>query len=235
MARAPDKRGTCDGCGKSPRLLTPIESGHKLCRTCLRRLHRPSQAAVRRPATAAQHTQAVALGFSLPPGVTQHDAEIILRCTRRQFEVTPALLADDVDRLFRLQDDFLGYVADVWEELTGRVLRESEISWWEQQKLAARFVIEHREVAEIIQRVQRQRERYRQAAEQEFARSHPPGEAAPWETFRAPIAADAAHELVVRVLRERWRQYLPRRPGLLARLMRGGAAPERPAPDEEQR
>jgi hypothetical protein len=33
------EKGTCDGCGNWPRILTKIESGQYICRTCLREIH----------------------------------------------------------------------------------------------------------------------------------------------------------------------------------------------------
>jgi ribosomal protein L37AE/L43A len=38
MVQAETSKGTCEGCGKSPRVLTHIESGQWVCRSCLREI-----------------------------------------------------------------------------------------------------------------------------------------------------------------------------------------------------
>ena len=214
-------RGTCDGCGKYPRLLTHIESGQRVCRSCLRRIRAPRPPASSALATDQQFSEARALGVVLPPDVSRRDAETRLRFARRRFEITDELLSEDHDRLFRLQDDVLGYVADTWQQFAGEPLRESQVPWWDQQEFAASIVTKHRPVAIAIQRVQRQRERRRNDIEAEFATTHPGGHNVPWDAFQQRVAEDSTYHDVVRLLQRRWRTYLPKRPGLLARLLFG--------------
>ena len=66
-------RGTCQGCGKTPRLLTKIESGQLLCRTCLREIRGPERP--KHMATLEKIKELRAKGFDVSEELTKTDAQ----------------------------------------------------------------------------------------------------------------------------------------------------------------
>ena len=214
-------RGRCDGCGKQPRVLTRLESGQHLCRTCLNRLRKPKQLNPDASADSEILDEAGTLGIELPPGISNRDAVKWVGLARRQFEISDALLAEDYDQLIHLQDDVMCYVVDLWEQMTCQSPNDANIPWQSQQKFAALIVSKHRELAVTIHHVQRQRERRKQTLEQQYFAAHPDHDRLPWDTFKQPIAPDQTCQEITERLKVRWKMYLPKRPGLLGRLFGG--------------
>ena len=66
------EKGKCDACGKSPRVLTKIESGQRVCRTCLREIRPP------RPNTWATEKTIARLrdaGLDVPDDLSKEEGE----------------------------------------------------------------------------------------------------------------------------------------------------------------
>jgi hypothetical protein len=76
MSESP--RGKCDGCGNEPRVLTRIESGQFVCRTCLREIRGPKRAA--NMASLEKMKELRAKGFDVSEELTASQA-IILETT----------------------------------------------------------------------------------------------------------------------------------------------------------
>ena len=214
-------RGQCDGCGKHPRVLTRLESGQRVCRTCLNRLRKQKQPNPDAPADLEILDEAGALGIELSPGISNHDAVKWVGLARRQFEISDALLAEDYDLLIHLQDDVMCYVVDLWEQMTGQSPNDVNIPWQAQQEFAALIVGKRRELAVTIHHVQRQRERRKHELEQQYIAAPPDADSLPWDTFKQPIAPDQTCQEITERLKRCWKVYLPKRPGLLGRLFGG--------------
>ena len=65
-------RGRCEGCDKEPRILTRIESGQLVCRTCLREIRAPSPT---QSAKLEDIRQLRAGGFDVSDDLTQEECE----------------------------------------------------------------------------------------------------------------------------------------------------------------
>jgi len=68
----PKKRGKCDACGKDPRVLTTLDSGQRICRTCLRQLRPPRPAHL---ASANQINRLRSQGFDVDDETTKDEAD----------------------------------------------------------------------------------------------------------------------------------------------------------------
>jgi hypothetical protein len=95
-------RGTCDACGKSPRVLTVLDDGQGVCRTCLRHIRPPRP---RHLATLKQIDYAQRLGYRLCDDISRHDISAILG--RHHFAYY--------------------YVLDVWESIVGQRAKQQGI------------------------------------------------------------------------------------------------------------
>jgi len=217
MVRNTTIRGACEGCGKHPRVLVEIESGQRVCRSCRRRIRGPQRPKTTARPSQEQLVEAQALGLGLPPSATYAEAAQRIGLAKRQFPLTDELLAENYERLAALHDRVLCYAADVWEQLTGRSPDEAEIPWSEQQAFAALLIAQHRDLALIVDRIQRQRERRRKMLEAEHAAAHPGGPAPPPKAMKPPVAEDAHCDQIRRMLKTRWQEYLPQKPSLLRR------------------
>lgn len=96
------EKGKCDACGKSPRVLTEIESGQRVCRTCLRELRPP------RPEHLAREKDITYLrqqGFNVGDDLTKNEADRLfdlnfVRTYGKQVSFGTA--AEELDRLARV-------------------------------------------------------------------------------------------------------------------------------------
>jgi hypothetical protein len=221
MARKVQNRGQCDSCGKQPRVLTRIESGQQICRTCLRRLRQPKERDPNAPASDELIYEAYRLGVHTPADATHGQVLRMVRLARRSLPVTEEFLNSDFERLVRFQDDVISYVADAWEQITGNHPARPEVPGSEQQTFAAFLILRHRPMAVAMQRVEMQRQRYRRELEAEHAETAPPGTPFDWEAVKPPIAEDETYARLAPMLRAQWREFLPERPSLLSRWLRG--------------
>lgn len=212
-------RGRCDSCGKQPRVVTRIESGQQLCRTCLRRLRTPKERNPDAPPSDELICEAYRLGVNFPAGATHGQVLRMVRLARRWLPVTEEFLNADFDRLVRFQDDVISYVADAWEQITGVRPAQPEIPGPEQQRFAAWLILTHRPMALAMQRVEMQRQRFRRELEAEHAATAP-GTPFDWDAVKPPIAEDETYACLVPILRSEWSEYLPHRPSRFARWLR---------------
>lgn len=76
LRRYVSKRGSCEMCGNSPRLLTRIDSGHVVCRTCLTEF-KPAEKAYRASAYARQTIKLAGLTLSAVP--TPEEVSLLMK------------------------------------------------------------------------------------------------------------------------------------------------------------
>jgi hypothetical protein len=224
MVRKLQIRGRCDSCGKQPRVLVRIESGQRICRTCLRRLRVPKERDPKAPASDELLCEAYRLGVHTPADATYGQVLRMVRLARRCLPVTEEFVNADFDRLVRFQDDLISYVADAWEQITRVRPAQPEVPGPEQQTFAALLILKYRPMAQAMQRVEMQRQRLRRELEDEHAAMAPPGTPFDWDAVKPPIAEDETYARLAPLLREQWKEYLPQRPKLFSRWLRGRQA-----------
>jgi hypothetical protein len=105
---AEKKKGECEGCRNCPRVLTQIESGQWVCRSCLREIRGPRISYVSAGAVASLRKK----GFNVPDKVTREEYHRLadeyqrtwqLREIRKaRMRVADDTSLDDLDRLWRI-------------------------------------------------------------------------------------------------------------------------------------
>lgn len=116
--------GTCELCGKSPRVCRQLDSGQWVCHTCLR-VFKPQKSRVDpdAPATEKQIAYAHRLGIEVPPGATRRLATKMITLRKKGFLLTDELLAQELDDTCFLHDEVKFYVMDLWENWRGSARR----------------------------------------------------------------------------------------------------------------
>ena len=100
------RKGKCDGCDKSPRVLSRLESGHWVCRTCMRHLSPPKKDL----ANADTVTYLRNAGIPVPDRLTKAEARRLcninfVRCYGPRISLdTPADEAERIARIIRLRE-----------------------------------------------------------------------------------------------------------------------------------
>ena len=102
------RQGECEGCNNSPRVLTQIESGQWVCRTCLREIRGPKVHYVPADAVAALRRK----GFNVQDSVTREEYRRLMDEYTRTWQLKAVrdagkVIAEDspkeeVDRLWRI-------------------------------------------------------------------------------------------------------------------------------------
>ena len=131
MAKQGKEKGRCDACGKNLRVLTAIESGQRVCRTCLRELRPPkpkrSGGKARPPACHHFFTKVVGVTFKNRNGSDRQS--LIRKCLKGQRGEEVELFNEE-DNPFdpnaiavkRANGDQLGYLnADLASEIRTRL------------------------------------------------------------------------------------------------------------------
>ncbi len=111
-----EAKGMCDGCGKEPRVLTTLESGQKVCQTCLRELRPPRPKHLATPKQMAHFRE---MDISVPDDLTKEQAKAINTVI----------------------NDAYHYALDVWEAVRGkRVIHDDLIPGFDQRFQVHRFI-----------------------------------------------------------------------------------------------
>lgn len=105
---ARNRKGKCEGCDKSPRVLTKIESGQWVCRTCLREIRGPKQQFVSPAAVASLRKK----GFTVPDRLTREEYHRLADAHTRRWQLQEVRAAgfnvpddaplEELDRLWRI-------------------------------------------------------------------------------------------------------------------------------------
>lgn len=211
----------CEACSKSPRVLRQIESGQWLCQTC-RRAIAPPRVFREGMATARQMARARKLGLTITDAMSQEAAHDFLQKNEpgsaRQIEYARTLGFDVDDKIPKNKINELldfhraakWYVCDVWEDLTGRRPKDSDIPWNDLTHFACRLIDRYGLGARIHAI---ETERF-EAAWQEELRRDALGEVVEFKACVPPIRKDDTYREVAELMcrryanRSRFRRFL---------------------------
>jgi len=217
------RKGECEACGKSPRVIRQIESGNWVCRACRDEI-RPKKSRDGL-ATDKQIEYGRILGIEISQDTLREKASELIDqhvpATPRQieyarslgFDVDESLSKVRVSELLDKHESVKWYVYDVWTAMTGKRPKESYVPQNEMMQFVTELIVRHG-LYEAIDEVQTRR--YNEAFD--VSQQHQlRGREVEFRECFSPVERDATYRSVATLLRQRFGSYLPLG-GFLSRL-----------------